>query len=58
MNPNEDYLGNGAYVEFDGFGIELKANDHLNPTDRIYLEPSVWEALKRFAQRTIEKATK
>lgn len=43
-----NYLGDGVYAIFDGYGIWLHANDHANPTDRIYLEPEVFEALRRF----------
>jgi hypothetical protein len=46
-----DYLGDGVYALFDGYGIWLHANDHLMPTDRIYLEPEVFDALKRFSDR-------
>ena len=42
------YLGDGVYAIFDGFGIWLHANDHKDPTDKIYLEPAVLEALVRF----------
>lgn len=47
----QDYIGDGVYVEFDRGGIMLKANDHLDPTDTIYLEPYVLAALIRFAKR-------
>ena len=43
-----EYLGDGVYAKYDGFGVWLLANDHLNPTDQIYLEPSVLRALNRF----------
>lgn len=46
-----DYIGDGVYVEFDGCGICLRANDHKNPTDTIYIEPSVLDSLIRFAKR-------
>jgi len=42
------YLGDGVYAIYDGYGIWLHANDHKNPTDRIYLEPQVMEVLDRF----------
>ena len=42
------YLGDGVYAIFDGFGIELRDNDHRCTTDKIYIEPSVLEALKNF----------
>ena len=44
------YLGDGVYAIFDGMGIWLHANDHKNPTDKVYLEPSVLESLNRFAK--------
>jgi hypothetical protein len=46
----KDYIGDGVYVEFDGFGIELRANSPDSPLF-IYLEPQVLEALNRFAER-------
>ena len=42
------YLGDGLYAIFDGYGIWLHANRHENPTDKVYLEPSVMQALIRF----------
>lgn len=47
----KDYLGDGVYALFDGYGIWLHANDHENPTDKIYLEPEVFKALIRFDER-------
>lgn len=57
MTPEErakcDYLGDGVYAEFDGFGIWLRANDHRDGlcTDKIYIEPSVLESLVGFYKR-------
>lgn len=48
------YIGDGVYVEFDGYGIWLYANDFNNPTNKIYLEPMVLEALIRFSLRMKE----
>lgn len=39
------YIGDGVYVMYDGFGFWLHANSHDKPTDRIYLEPQVFDAL-------------
>jgi hypothetical protein len=47
----KDYIGDGVYTLYDGYGIWLHANDHRCPTDRIYLEPSVLRSLIRFANR-------
>lgn len=47
-----DYIGDGVYVEYDGYAIWLKANDIDKPTDTICLEPEVIDALIRFRDRT------
>jgi hypothetical protein len=39
----KDYSGDGVYVEFDGFGIELRAHSPDNPHS-FYLEPQVLAA--------------
>jgi len=56
MELLKDYIGDGVYTIFDGYGIWLHANDDENPTDRIYLEPLVLEALNRFAKRCVAEA--
>ena len=48
--PYIEYIGDAVYAAFDGFGIELRANHHENPTDKIYLEPDVLVSLIRFAK--------
>ena len=50
-SANADYAGDGVYVVNLGWAIELRANDHLHPTDTIVLEPSVLEAINRIAKR-------
>ena len=47
----QEYLGDGVYAIFDGFGIELRANDHIYPSDKIYIEPSVLENLNRLDKK-------
>lgn len=42
------HLGDGVYAIFDGYGIWLHANDHKDPTDRVYLEPAVLQGLLDF----------
>jgi hypothetical protein len=44
------YLGDGAYVDFDGFGLILTAENGIEATDTIYLEPEVWIALKNYVK--------
>jgi hypothetical protein len=40
-----DYYGDGVYAKSDQCGIWLHANSHKDPTDRIYLEWSVYDSL-------------
>jgi len=49
----KDYIGDGVYVEFDGFGIELKANSPDSPNS-IYLEPEVLRALNDFYKKCFD----
>lgn len=53
--PDEhwSYIGDGVYAGFDGYGVWLHANDHRTPTDKVYLEPDVLEALNRFYARSL-----
>jgi len=48
---DEDYIGDGVYVKYDGFGIWLSANDNERPTDKIYIEPDVMAGLVGFVER-------
>ena len=55
MATNEtQYLGDGVYARFDGFGVWLLANDVVYPSDRIYIEPAVLRALNMMWQRWTE----
>jgi len=55
----KDYLGDGVYALYDGFGVWLHANDLDHPTDKVYLEPSVLDALVHFYERmTVETIKK
>lgn len=51
MLKDPEYIGDGVYVGHDGFAIWLYANDHQNPTDRVALEPDVYEALVAYVER-------
>lgn len=50
-----EYLGDGVYAEFDGFGVWLLANSHTNPTDRIYLEPGILGILVALMEKSQEE---
>jgi len=42
------YIGDGVYVEFDGYALVLTTEDGISVTNRIVLEPDVWASLGRF----------
>jgi hypothetical protein len=44
------YLGDGLYVDFDGFQIRLFASDGINHTNTVYLEPSVIAAFLNYVK--------
>jgi len=45
-----EYIGDGVYASFDGFGIWLTAENGMEATDAIYLEPAVLGHLNAFYQ--------
>ncbi len=51
MKPEtQRYLGDGVYIQWDGYAYWLRANDHRDAycTDKICLEPAVINAMKKF----------
>ena len=55
MNTGQtEHIGDGAYLHFDGYGFELRANHHEHPTDRVYIDGSVVRTLLRLIRETIE----
>jgi hypothetical protein len=50
MPDKNMYLGDGLYVSFDGYQIVLKANSETNPTDKVYLDPSVFRNFLIYAK--------
>ena len=44
------YLGDGAYVDFDGFALVLTTENGISETNRIVLEPEVYMALVRYVE--------
>ena len=53
MEPMElkAYLGDGVYVNFDGFALVLTTEDGLTVTNCIFLEPDVYRALLGYVDR-------
>lgn len=44
------YLGDGVYVESDGFHIILTTEDGISTTNRIYLDNHVTKQLLKFIE--------
>lgn len=44
----KQYIGDGVYVEFDGYFLILTTSDGVSVTNTIVLEPKVWRGLERF----------
>jgi hypothetical protein len=55
MRGNSVYLGDAVYARFDGYGIELRLNQHSGSV-LIYLEPGTIEALQEFWDRAKREA--
>ena len=54
MGINEkEYLGDSVYARFDGYGIILTTENGVpgDPSNEIYLEPSVLGSLNQFVGR-------
>lgn len=49
--PRKEYLGDGCCVAYDGFALWLTAENGIEATDTICLEPEVYKALTRFVER-------
>jgi hypothetical protein len=48
----EEYIGDGVYAVYDrAGGVWLKANDHIHPIDKVYLEPNIFSTLVCFQQK-------
>ena len=48
---DKEYIGDGAFVSFDGFGLVLTTEDGVSTTNTIYLEPNVYKQLVAFVDR-------
>ncbi len=47
----KQYLGDGVYVDCDGYALILTTEDGIRETNRIVLEPEVWAALADYVAR-------
>lgn len=47
---NKQYLGDGVYIETDGYGWTLTTENGVQVTNTIYLEPPVYIELVRYVE--------
>ena len=50
----KQYVGDGVYVDFDGFGFNVYTSNGIDTTNEIYLEPSVYSDFLRITKAMIE----
>ena len=50
------HIGDGVYAQFDGYGINLRVNDHRSKV-AVYLEPEVLRTLVKFHKKQLDLAT-
>lgn len=56
MKPGAtEHIGDGAYLHFDGYGFEMRADHHETPTNRVYIDGSCVLTLLRLINETIEE---
>jgi len=48
MSKLKRYIGDGVYVDSDGYHIVLTTEDGYSVTNRVCLEPSVWDQLQQW----------
>lgn len=53
---HKTYLGDGVYVDFDGYQLVLTAENGIQAHDTIFLEPPVMQALLNFWGRLYKTA--
>lgn len=51
MSGFKHYLGDGVYVDFDGYQLWLSTEDGIQSTNTIALEPHVYEQLEAYVSR-------
>ena len=56
MSASKRYLGDGLYVDFDGYQLVLTAEDGVSILNKVFLEPQVWAALKRYVKELEEQS--
>ena len=54
----KSYIGDGVYVDFDGFSLILTTEDGISVQNTIVLEPQVYEELQKYVKQLRERNLK
>ena len=49
INYNQ-YLGDGLYVDYDGWQVEVYASNGISATNKVFMDPSVLKAFLRYIE--------
>ena len=55
---NKSYLGDGAYIQYDGYSLILTTEDGCDVQNEIWLEPLAYLELVRYATARYEEGTR
>lgn len=55
MSSDKVYLGDGAYVDFDGYNILLTTEDGIKATNSIVMEPEVLSSFLVYINRLMKR---
>jgi len=56
MSGNDEYLGDGLYVNYDGYQFCLRT-ERDGKWEEVYLEPYTLDSFIKFVKRQLEKPT-
>jgi len=51
---NKEYLGDGVYIEFDGYGYILTSENGASVLDEIYLDLGIIRNLNEYIGKKVE----
>ena len=50
----KDYIGDGIYIEDQGFAVVLTTENGISVQNSVVIEPLEWESIKRYMARVEE----
>jgi hypothetical protein len=56
VTDRKSYIGDGVYIDFDGYSLILTTEDGISVQNTVVLEPSVYSALVEYVAALREGA--